>query len=414
MKQGVLAVLAVTVFGLAVWGANVNVDKDIAKTRTILSKKEREIESINQFLENSSRQIRQHQEDIKVIDQKKTVLQTELTGLQTVKQEKLATISDLETQKTQLQASQQETEKKLVKMIAEQLSFSLVFDANEPGDEKDLLKQQIFRKLKDVSAAEITRLKQEYVAKQQNIVVLDKKVKEIKGSIAVVTTKENELAKVQKAKEGAISKLDRDSKAYRAKLARLIKEQEAARATLEQLNIVKKRAMKQRFAGTKRPNYAGDLNASTDADSQTIKQYDSLYSDSPSSARYSGPKVDAPIDGARVVKAFGPYIDPVYNIKIHNDYVILRSGGSDVIVKGVLDGRVVYAKEVGSLGKVVILEHGGGLSTIYAHLGKIAPTMEVGKHVAAGEVVGRVDKEVMFEVTKNGIPVNPTDLISIR
>ncbi len=404
--------IGIFVCGVTAWGANV--DKDIIKTRQMITKKAQEIENLNQMLEKSSQQIKQHQEDIKKIDEKKGVLEKELVGLQTVKQQKIETINSLEGQKTQLQQSQQMTEKRLVKMIAEQLSFSMVFDKNELGDENDLLKQQIFKKVKAVSTAEITRLKQEYVTKQQSIMQLDQKVKEIKGSITVVTTKENELVKVQKAKEGAITKLDRDSKAYRAKLAKLIKEQEDARNALEQLNIVKKRQQRVAGSGTrKNVNFTSDLNASDDADSRTIKNYGNLYADSPT-ARYNGAKVDPPVDGAVVVKRFGPYTDPVYNIKIHNDYVVLRANGNDAIVKAVLDGRVVYAKTVASLGKVVILEHGGGLATIYAHLEKIAPTMDVGKRVSAGEVVGRVGSEVMFEVTKNGVPVNPVDLINVR
>ena len=84
--------------------------------------------------------------------------------------------------------------------------------------------------------------------------------------------------------------------------------------------------------------------------------------------RYTGKKVPGPLDSFRVVKQFGPYTDPIYKIKIHNDSVTLRSNNPDALVKNIMDGKVVFAKEVAALGNVVIVQHDGNLHSIYAHL----------------------------------------------
>jgi septal ring factor EnvC (AmiA/AmiB activator) len=406
MRWIALFLISCTLFGASV-------DKDIAKTTKILEKQQKEIENINQLLNRSSEQILQHKEQLKQLDAKKGILEKELSSLEGTKKKNVQTLGDLSHQKERLLSNQKSVEERLVKMIAQQLSFSLVFDKGELADEKDLLKQFTFQNVKLISTTDIKNLKQEYLTKQREILSLEGKLNIVKSSIQNVTQKEQTLEKIQKEKVGAIDKLDKASKAYRGKLARLIQSQEAARGALERLNIVKKRSQTRVATSRRGGMRLPDVKASDDDDTKTIKNYGSSYQDLPS-AHYNGGKVDAPVANARVVKSFGSYIDPVYNIKIHNDYVILRSSGSDVVVKSVMPGRVVYAKNVASLGLVVIVEHSGGLATIYAHLGKIAPGIRAGSHVSGGDIVGRVDQEVMFEVTKNGVPVNPLDLIDLN
>jgi murein DD-endopeptidase MepM/ murein hydrolase activator NlpD len=52
-------------------------------------------------------------------------------------------------------------------------------------------------------------------------------------------------------------------------------------------------------------------------------------------------------------------------------------------------GRVAFAGwDTGGYGLLVILDHGGGVTTRYAHLSKVA--VSAGAHVAAGKTVGRV------------------------
>lgn len=144
-----------------------------------------------------------------------------------------------------------------------------------------------------------------------------------------------------------------------------------------------------------------------------IRQLGSSYQGS-SVKRYTGKKTIAPLDSFVVKQKFGNYVDPVYNIKIFNENVVLRSNKSDAIVKNVLDGKIVFAKDTSMLARVVIVEHDNGIHTIYAHLNKIAPNIKVGKNIKKGAVVGRIKNDLTFEVTQKNFHINPLELISLN
>ena len=76
------------------------------------------------------------------------------------------------------------------------------------------------------------------------------------------------------------------------------------------------------------------------------------------------------------------------------------------------DGTVVVAGKDGSYGKTVLIDHGAGYGTRYAHLKKIET--KKGKRVERGDTIGRVGKSgnasgahLHYEVLRNGVPVNP-------
>lgn len=81
-------------------------------------------------------------------------------------------------------------------------------------------------------------------------------------------------------------------------------------------------------------------------------------------------------------------------------------------VRATADGRVVFAGKDGRYGKTVVVDHGAGWTTRYAHLKKIETGK--GKRVGRGDLIGRVGKSgnasgahLHYEVLRNGVPVDP-------
>jgi murein DD-endopeptidase MepM/ murein hydrolase activator NlpD len=75
-------------------------------------------------------------------------------------------------------------------------------------------------------------------------------------------------------------------------------------------------------------------------------------------------------------------------------------------------GRVIYAGWMGGYGNLVVIDHGGGLSTAYGHQSSVA--VAVGQIVSQGQTVGYSDctghcfgPHLHFEVRVNGQPVDP-------
>ena len=111
---------------------------------------------------------------------------------------------------------------------------------------------------------------------------------------------------------------------------------------------------------------------------------------------------------------FGPREDPrrFHNkTRFHNGIDIAVPRGTAVYATA--DGTVGFAGRGGDhFGRKVVIDHGNGLQTVYAHLSGIK-TKE-GRHVLRGEVIGKVGSSgratgphLHYEVRLNGKPVNP-------
>ena len=95
-------------------------------------------------------------------------------------------------------------------------------------------------------------------------------------------------------------------------------------------------------------------------------------------------------------------------------YILLVPKTQNAIVKSVLDGKVVFAKENPVIKKVVIIEHSNSLYTVYAHLDKISNGVKNGVYVKKGFVIGNVNEKLSFEVTQKDKHIDPLQLIKIN
>ncbi len=122
----------------------------------------------------------------------------------------------------------------------------------------------------------------------------------------------------------------------------------------------------------------------------------------------------APLDFRRVSSNFSrARFHPVLNTtRAHQgvDY----SAPTGTTIKAAGDGRVGFVGVSGGYGKVVVLEHGGGISTLYAHMSGFAKGLRRGERVKQGATIGYVGQSgtatgphLHYEYRVNGTHKNP-------
>ena len=398
------------------------IEKDIKKTKTEINQKDKEVKRLNNSIEDAANDILNEQRNLKGLDLQIVGLEDDVAKLSKEFEVKMKEIDEYEAQKHRLINEKTEIEKQLVDIMSKELAASVVITENSPNDQDDIIKAQVSKNLSKVVGDYVKKLKVEFVHRQQMIKELELKVRTIKLSVLALEQKKNQLARTKQDKLKAIDKIKKQAENYKKKLEAIAQEQQRARDTLEKLNILKRQklveAQKKPAPVTTVAQRAAAVDLSgvniDDANlNQDIKMLGSSYQPA-KAVHFVGKKVPAPLDSFVITKHFGPYIDPIYKIKIHNDSIQMKSSQPDAIVKNILDGKVVFAKEVASLGNVVIVQHDGNLHSIYTHLTKIAPNISAGKKIPQGFAVGRTARDLTFEITKDEVPINPLEVIEAR
>jgi murein DD-endopeptidase MepM/ murein hydrolase activator NlpD len=123
-------------------------------------------------------------------------------------------------------------------------------------------------------------------------------------------------------------------------------------------------------------------------------------------------ETDLKLPGGTITSGFGWRRDPFNGaIKFHKGIDVAQPYGQDV--RAAASGQVVASGDQGSYGTTVVVDHGGGQRTRYAHLSALS--VQVGEHVESGQVIGKVGDtgrttgpHLHFEVLDNGRVVDPT------
>lgn len=121
------------------------------------------------------------------------------------------------------------------------------------------------------------------------------------------------------------------------------------------------------------------------------------------------------VSGKRISSYYGYRIHPITGQRrFHDGIDIAATHGNRVYAY--TDGRVVEAGWNGGYGNCILVDHGNGLKTRYAHLSRIY--VRVGQRVKTGERIGAVGStgnstgpHLHFEVIKNGRTKNPLNYI---
>ena len=98
----------------------------------------------------------------------------------------------------------------------------------------------------------------------------------------------------------------------------------------------------------------------------------------------------APLDFTRISSTFNPRrLHPVSGrIRAHKGVDYAAPTGTPIWAAG--DGRIEFAGRKGGYGNAVIIDHGRGITTLYAHMSRFNKSARNGRKVGQGEIIGYV------------------------
>ena len=393
------------------------IDKKIAQNQKSLdsSKKNKDnttvkIKEIADKIEASNTNLSKLEEDIIKINE-------DIEQHQKLLESSQSKLNNLQAKSSDLIKEKNSSEEEIINTIVEQFSTSLALQLASKESLQELIDNEMFNLLSTNAKQKVLKLNENYNRLTENTKANQQEINKLNSYIKDrLKTKENYKA-LQIKHTKSLENLEKEHKLYQAELKKVIEQQDSLSKILSDLKIVKQQELKKaqeekednqqaQTTNVRNQKYAKDLNLD-------VKKVGSS-TDGVQIVKYKGAKTIAPLKSFKIVKNFGTYYDPVYKIKLFNESIVLQSNEKDSKVVAVLNGKVVYAKKnAGMLENVVIIQHEGGIHTVYSHLDDIAPTLVVGKWVQKGSVVGRVNENLTFQVTKDSSHIDPRDLFSI-
>lgn len=151
---------------------------------------------------------------------------------------------------------------------------------------------------------------------------------------------------------------------------------------------------------------------------QEDREIDAIF-DIRSAERLWDQAIDLPFDGKyKISSKYG--ISRVYTSRVQRrihwgvDYALPIG----TPVRSSLAGNVVMAKEFGFMGKTVVIDHGIGLMTVYAHLKEI--NVQLGQQVKHRELIGKsgisgksTGPLIHWKVVVSGVKVDPLSVVQL-
>ena len=124
-----------------------------------------------------------------------------------------------------------------------------------------------------------------------------------------------------------------------------------------------------------------------------------------------------PVTG-KLLSRFGKQRHPVLNVNVFNRGIeIAAPFGS--LIKSISAGTVEYVGDMQNLGTLVVVDHGGGLKSVYGYASQAL--VKLGQAVARGEALAEVGEHgtsgqpsLYFQISQNARPQDPLRYLSFR
>lgn len=230
---------------------------------------------------------------------------------------------------------------------------------------------------------------------------------------AKVQEEKQAVAALESAKKGELNDVADDltdaqsvAKAYEAEI-------QAQNEVIAQIQAAQKRAAEQQ-AAQQQAQAAEENQGATDAAGEN---QNTAQNTTPSGNGQSTGSMMWPCPSSkRVTSDYGPRTSPTNGASSnHKGIDIGAAYGADIVAAA--GGTVLVATYSSSGGNYVIIDHGGGLCTVYMHASSL--TVSAGQTVSKGQVIAKVGStgistgnHLHFGVTLNGVYVSPWGYVS--
>jgi murein DD-endopeptidase MepM/ murein hydrolase activator NlpD len=344
-----------------------------------LQNRQRELEKVSREIELRQRQLEEAKKEQKTVVQQINVLEADIdkteAEIQYLNKKQQVLNSQIQVTKKDLERAQAAMEERCA-ILAQRLKS--IYQNGEVSYLEVLLDSASF-------ADFLSRFDLLQKIADQDVVL----IKEIEKEQQIINTRKIELETAYLQVE-SVKEKTRQKQAY---LKQQTAEKEKALKEIEQDKAAAERALKQLEQDSKRLE-------------RIIRDLQSPSSDKPAPTG----KFLRPISGA-ITSDYGMRSHPILKERRMHTGIDLR-GAKGTPIKAAESGTVIFTGWMGAYGQVVTIDHGGGISTMYAHQSSIL--VKNGQKVARGETIGKVGStgwstgpHLHFEVRKNGTPVNP-------
>lgn len=302
----------------------------------------------------------------------------------------------------------------LIGVILKDMTIAMILNSKEPLNEDSIANEEILKHLSDSAKEKVASLIQERERLQVNIKLAQEKINNARMVIVAQKEKKIKLENSKLEQQALANRMKDEIESYNNEIEKLNNERTQIQQILVDLNILQKKELENQEAKREalQENDENTPSIGNNIAPIEVRQIGSSYRNV-STARYNGKKTIAPLKDYTIETKYGPYFDPVYKIKVFNEFVTFGVKRRSAVLS-VLDGKIVFAKSTAMLKMVVIIEHSNGVHTIYSYLDEIPSNIKVGARVKKGSTIAYVSDKLNFEVTQKDKHINPLDFVYIK
>lgn len=410
MRLLVIFVIFIALFG----DTNKNIQTNEKKLENIASK----ADSINAKLKNLGANINDKNAKIKELERQINALNANINKNQRNYENQERIFKETSAKQEALNNRLTVLQGELIDRVLKDMAIIMMLNQKEPLSEDAIISEEVLKSLSDLAKRDIEAIIKEQARVQVDLEASKARIENAKKIITAQIKKREILQSAISTQQNLINKMSSELQSYDNELKRLDKERTGIQKILVDLNILKKKELQEQerkrkeLLAQKKVDSAPKKSPNLTIAPLEVRQIGSSYRNV-RTAKYNGAKTIAPLKNYTILTKYGPYFDPVYKMRVFNEFITfgVKSRAS---VLAVLDGKVVFAKSTPVLKKVVILEHKNGIHTIYSYLDEIPRNISVNARVKKGATIAFVGEKLHFEVTQRDKHIDPLQLISAK